>query len=376
MTSGIIKIEVDEILNSPFPRRSIRTHDDWHSYVMTPAAVRPALPSASEYEAMKKTEKKLINARRVHYNNSFGPVLTPPMMDIHEAGIRLAAQNLRAQPGARPGLIIDGDSTIGKSTIVMQLGRKYELKVTKQHSITTTPTGHRFIPVAYINLPATMAIMNFNHLLARFYNIPLSRGAREEEITDAIKEAAADCCTSMFILDDIHFLEIKNRTHKTLNNHIKSLANSISATFVYAGIDLGKTGLLTEGKSTKEINNTQTGHRFKKFDLSAFSTATEIERNNFKNLLNYFEEQLMLYKQKPGDLFENFGTYILDRTGGFIGPLTHLLRECAQLAISSGVEEFTLRNFRKIRLDYDSEKRYQLILKRNGTKLKQGAVNE
>ena len=239
--------------------------------------------------------------------------------------------------------------------------------------MTRTPTGHAFIPVVYINLPATMAIMNFNHLIAKFYNIPISRSAREEAVTDAIKEAAADCGTSLFIFDDIHFLEIKNRTHRTLNNHIKSLANSISATFVYVGIDLAKTGLLTEGKSTKELNNTQTGHRFKKFDLAAFSMESPVEAASFRHLLDYFETHLMLYKQKPGDLFEHFGQYILDRTAGFIGPITHLLRECGHLAITSGVEKFSISNFQKIRLDHDSEKHYAIVWKRDNAPLTKSA---
>lgn len=351
--------------SSPFPERSIRTVEDWRKFVSKPSAVKPELPSAEEFFAMTKAERKQVNERRIHYNHSFGPVMVPAMERIHKAGLRLAEQNLRAQPGARPGLIINGDSTIGKSTIAMQLGRKYELKLTQNYEITTTPTGHNFYPVAYINLPATMAILNFNILLSNFYHIPVSRRQREEDMTSAIKAAAADCGTSMFILDDIHFLQIRNRTHATLNNHIKSLANSISATFVYAGIDLENTGLLTEGKSAEKGGNTQTGHRFKIFDLNAFSMESTIACQNYEDLLNYFEDEISLYKQKRSDLFKIFGQYILDRTGGFIGPISLLLRECSTLAINNGSEEFRFADLDKIRLDHDSEKAFRLVAKRN-----------
>jgi hypothetical protein len=355
----------EDNLSSPFPERSIRTVDDWRRFVSKPTAVKLDLPSAETFFSMTKVQRKRLNEQRIAYNNSFGPVLVPAMEQIHRAGLRLAEQNLRAQPGARPGLIINGDSTIGKSTIAMQLGRRYELKLTQNHKITTTPTGHNFYPVAYINLPATMAILNFNILLSTFYHIPVSKRQREEEMTSAIKAAAADCGTSMFILDDIHFLQIRNRTHATLNNHIKSLANSISATFVYAGIDLENTGLLTEGKSAEKGNNTQTGHRFKIFDMHAFSMKTTKASQNYEDLLNYFEEEMSLYKQSPGSLFKDFGPYILDRTGGFIGPISLLLRECSTLAINNGNEAFTFEDLHRIKLDHDSEKAYRLTAKRN-----------
>lgn len=351
--------------NSPFPARSIGTVEDWRTFVAKPSIVKPELPNSDHFFSMTKGQRKLINEQRHHFNYSFGPIMVPAMEQIHRAGLRLAEHNLRAQPGARPGLIINGDSTIGKSTIAMQLGRLYELKLTKNHHILKTPTGHNFYPVAYVNLPATMAILNFNILLAKFYHIPVSVRQREEEITAAIKAVAADCGTSMFILDDIHFLQIKNRTHATLNNHIKSLANSISATFVYAGIDLQNTGLLTEGKSVEKGGNTQTGHRFKIFELDKFSMDNPNARENYKALIDYFESEMFLYKQKPGALFQEFGQYVLDRTGGFIGPISLLLRECCTLAINSGHEEFTFQDLRKVRLDHDSEKAFRLMNKRN-----------
>lgn len=365
---------IDAELNSPFPERSIRTYEDWQRFASKPTATKPELPTADEYFGMSAEQRKTVNARRVHYNNSFGPATVPAMEEVHDAGIRLAALNLRAQPGARGGLIINGDSTIGKSTIAMQLGRKYEHKLTKEHTIMTTPTGHAFIPVAFINLPATMNIMNFNFLLATFYNIPFSRSTKEQFLTDSIRQQAADCCTSMVILDDIHFLKIKNRTHEDLNNHFKSLANAISATFVYAGIELEKTGLLSEGKSEKSRRNTQTGHRFKKFDLRAYSMKSDGDTQNFREIIKYFDDNIDLYKQVKGVLFDQFAEYILARTGGFIGPISQLLREASFLAIQKKKEVFSLELFQKIRLDHDSEDQYIQVKKVYAQKLKLGSM--
>jgi len=349
---------------SPFPERAIRTHEDWHAYVSNPGVTRPQMPTMNEYEVMSAGEKKEFNQARTYYHNSFGPIEVPAMQKIHAAALRLATQNLRAQPGARPGIIMDGISTVGKSTIAMQLGRRYEKQITRNFSLKTTPTGQTFIPVAYVNLPGEVNIMNFNYLLAKFYNIPFSKSVKESFLTDRIKEHAADCATSMFILDDIHFLQIRNRSHEVFNNHIKHLANSISATFIYAGINCEGTGLLTEGNSRERSAYSQTGHRFKKFDLRPYDFENPKSRQEFLDVLGTFESHLMLFRHPAQSLAKEMGEYIFARTGGFLGPMSTLIREAASLAIKDKTEQITVGTFRKIKLDFDSEARYKTYKKK------------
>jgi hypothetical protein len=344
---------------SPFPERAIRTYEDWRAYVSNPGPARPQMPTFSEYESMSLGEKKAFNQARTYYHNSFGPIEVPAMQKIHAAALRLATQNLRAQPGARPGVIMDGISTVGKSTIAMQLGRRYERQITKNFELTTTPSGQTFIPVAYVNLPGEVNIMNFNYLLAKFYNIPFSKSVKAGFLTDRIKEHAADCATSMVILDDIHFLKIKNRSHETLNNHFKHLANSVSATFVYAGINCEGIGLLTEGNSVEQAAYSQTGHRFKKFDLRPYDFNVANSRQEFFSVLTTFETHLLLFQHPMQSLAKEMGEYIFARTSGFLGPISTLIREAASLAIKEKTERITEDILKKIKLDFDSEVRYK-----------------
>lgn len=314
---------------------------------------------------MSSAQRKLFNQIRSAYHAGFGPLLVPDMEQIHEAALRLAGQNLRAQPGSRPGLIMDGISTVGKSTIAMQLGRRYEKLITKNHTITRTPTGNVFLPVAFVNLPGEVSIMNFNHLLARFYNIPFSKKAKECELTDRIKEYVADCGTSMVILDDIHFLRIKNRSHETVNNHIKHLANSVSATFVYAGINVEGSGLLAEGNKPENKILSQTAHRFKRFELLPFDYNKTQSRNDFLKVLTSFEDNLLLFEQAKGALVSDTAEYIWARTGGFIGPISALIREGAALAIKRKIERITKDILNDIKLDFESEQQFNLNKKQH-----------
>jgi hypothetical protein len=354
-TSALAKSEF-----SPFPERSIRTYEDWHAYVTKPVPVKPEMPTRAVFDLMASGERKIFNQIRRVYHEGFGPLLVPDMEEIHEAALRLARQNLRAQPGSRSGVIMDGISTVGKSTIAMQLGRRHEMSITKNHSITRTPTGNVFLPVAFVNLPGEVSIMNFNYLLARFYNIPYSRKAKEFELTNRIEEHAADCGTSMVILDDIHFLKIKNRSHETLNNHIKYLATSISATFVYAGINVEGSGLLAEGNTAEKKILSQTAHRFKKFELLPFDYNQPKSRTDFLKVLASFEENLLLFDQKPGALVKDTAEYIWARTGGFIGPISALVREGATLAIKRNTERITIDILNCIKLDFESEQQFKL----------------
>lgn len=348
---------------NPFPERSIVTYEDWRAFVSRPPAVRPEIPTYASYKVMSAQAKKTFNLARTEYHNAFGPIFVPAMEKIHNASLRLATQNLRAQPGARPGIIMDGISTVGKSTIAMQFGRRYERLITNNFQITTTPTGHAFLPVAFVNLPAEMSIRSFNRQLARFYNIPFSKSADSDFLTARILEWAADCATSLFILDDIHFLQIKNRTHQTLNNHFKQLANAVAATFMYAGIDLEGTGLLGEGTSVQKAHMSQTGHRFKKFDLRPFQIENAKSKAEFLSVLTAFERELLLFEQPVNSLAKDLGDYIAARTNGFMGPISTLIREGASIAIRSGAERITTDVLKKIKLDNVSEDQYKARLK-------------
>lgn len=343
---------------SPFPERSIRTYEDWQAYVTKPVPIKPAMPTRAAFDLMSSAAKKEFNQMRTVYHDGFAPLVVPNMAKIHEAGLRLARQNLRAQPGARTGMIMDGISTVGKSTIAMQLGRRYEKLITNNHTITHTPNGDVFLPVAFVNLPGEVSIMNFNYLLARFYNIPFSKNVKEGDLTDRIKEHAADCGTSMVILDDIHFLRIKNRSHETVNNHFKHLASSISATFIYAGINVKESGLLAEGKSPEDATFSQTARRFKKFDLLPFNYHDADSRRDFLTVLSSFEKQLLLFDQPCGGLVKDTGGYIWERTGGFIGPISSLIREGAAIAIKRQTERITLDILNSVKLDSESEQHF------------------
>jgi hypothetical protein len=250
------------------PRPPITTVDDWREFLAEEPLERPSPLTMDELRAADESTRRRYNAARYRYHGRFGPLRTPQFEAVHDEALRLARLNYSAAPGARPGVALDGLGTTGKSTISLHIGAKWERLVRRRFSINEElPNGNRFIPVVYVTLPASVTVKEFNRRVIKFFHLPVSKHATEGELTDKIIDAARQCGTSMFIVDDIHFVRMTNRGAEGVNNHFKFLANQISATFVYAGINLEGTKLFSEGASRSRAEFSQTKHRFKRFEI-------------------------------------------------------------------------------------------------------------
>ncbi len=323
----------------------------------TPAPVKPVMPTAEAFANFTKQQKREFDTGRKIFHSTYGPIETPILKTIVEETSRLAALNFQAPPGARPGIILNGLGTTGKTTIATEIGKKYERSLRQRSGITgNLPSGAIFVPVIYITLPGELSIRAFNRLMAQFLGIPIPASARVEWLNERITETATECGVSLIIVDDIHFLKMKNRSAESINNHFKFLASSISATFVYAGIHIESTGLLAEGSSKEREKFSQVRHRFKKFDFGPFEKGS----GTFLKLLLAFEANTCLMRQQPKAIL-TLADYLHDRTNGFIGAVSTLFRESANLAIKNGEEQLSEKLFEGVRLDHGSEEHRQIV---------------
>lgn len=325
--------------------------EGWQYYVQKPSALLPLMPSADVFAAMSSKEKKEFAKQRKKFHSEMPLLETPALSRIHTESIRLAAMNYSAPPGARMGIVLDGLGTVGKSSIAMELGKKYELSWRK--NILPKIQGTNFsrpIPVVYLTLPGILAISDFNRLITSFMGISVPASAKVPWLNDRIIDAMQQCGTSLVIIDDIHFLQMRNRSSQTINNHLKFLASCVSATFVYAGINVEGSGLLAEGNSKENAFVSQTQHRFKTFPITPFTKNSA----DFKSLLSSFEASLALMSQPLGSLVL-MSDFIHDRTGGFMGAISNLIREGANIAIEDGKEQLSRSILGKVKLAFASE---------------------
>ena len=161
--------------------------------------------------------------------------------------------------------------------------------------------------------------------------------------------------TTLFIVDDIHYLKLGTREGQAVNDHLKYLANTIAATFVYAGIDCELTGLMTEGFSPSTDARSQTKSRFTLLDVGSFDDRSPEGRTRWRAILAAFEPELVLLESRPGDLSKTLAPYLYWRTSGVIGTMSALLREGAALAVERGVERLSESLLDEVEVDADAE---------------------
>ena len=366
-TDEIYLDELDDI-DLPFAQPQPVIYEDWKAFVDRPQPVKPETPTAAEFAKMSEREKHESRKNRMLYHAAFGPLKIDSHMKISGDLLLLSNNNLRASPGARVGGVIDGEGTLGKTTIVLQIGRKYEKARRKQMrdrlgEDDLMPNGWAFIPVVYIVLPGETTPKSLYEALADYYGVPLPARYTLSWLKKKVREFARNCGTSLIIVDEVHYLQMRNRNDEDVNNHLKELANIVSATLVYAGIDCDGANLFNEGRSEDTKRFSQTRRRFKEYKVTAYTLKNETRKNRWLSLINSFEAHMCLVKHEPGSLV-GLGEYIFYRTGGSVGAVSTLVRQGANLAIKEGGEKFTKTLLNKVRLDKGSEEYHKEYLAR------------
>jgi len=305
---------------------------------------------------MPTREREAFDEARLAHHGSFGPVNTPAMERIHQALWRQVRTNFHVtQPGARRGTCIDGLGNLGKTTLITAFGKLYERDVRRRYPAGVTDLDDLIIPVVYVTVPAEATIKWLDLALLQFYGAPVSRADTKWHLTDKIRRYARRTATSLFLIDDIHYLDVRNRSGRAVSDHLKNLASTIAATFIYAGIGCEDGGLLNEGQGESRRALSQTRSRFSLHRMTSFDISTAGGAIEWASLLKRVEAEVVLLDAVPGMLCTKLARYCFERTDGVIGALSHLVREGANLAIDRGTERLTKSLLDEIVLDHASE---------------------
>jgi hypothetical protein len=114
-----------------------------------------------------------------------------------------------------------------------------------------------------------------------------------------------------------------------MSDHLKYFTEHMPATFVYAGINVERSGLFT-GLRGKQISA-----RSVLVHTGAFEYGDE-----WRSLVASLEAALRLHRHRRGTLTRN-AKYLHQRTGGNISSLSQLTRTAALSAILSGADAIT-----------------------------------
>ena len=345
-------------------RRGYTTNESWRAYATRPDPVRPALISKAQWEGLTGDEQERYDEARRAYHRRFRPLMTPIMRETHRQVLAQIWDNIDAGDGALPGGAIDGPATLGKTTMLAELGRRFFLEFNRKHPAEDPAEQHLSIPVAYITLPARCTPKGLNLRLANFFNIPMPRnlrGVSADQLTDAVRRAVEDHQTQLILTDDIHYLQLRDSNRqradadRSANEHLKFLANELPATFVYAGINLDSSGLFDDG-GLIDLPYAQTGGRFLHCRVERFNADTV----EWTDLLNALQGHLLLLEMPPDCLVKMSG-YLFKRTQGSIGALVNLVRKGANLVVGR-IETLTVKLLDQIKTDRNSQQRADIEL--------------
>ncbi|MDX3354806.1 TniB family NTP-binding protein [Streptomyces sp. ME01-24h] len=309
----------------------ITTWQGWKAFADTPRLEAPAAGDAAW------TAQALED-----YHSRFVVLTTPSMKKVSLQLRRLLVLN-RRQQGARRGLIVSGPPTTGKTTTLMELGRIFEHTDRRRH-----PRLKDRLPVAFVSVPPSATPKMLVSEFARFLGIPVHTRMNQAQITDAVCHVLAEKATQLVFVDDVHLLNTRTRAGAETADQMKHLGERVSATFVYAGVDVEHSPLLTGPRGA------QIAGRFTLVRNTALPYGTTEQRQVWHELVGDMEEALRLRHHRNGVL-EQHAAYLHRRTGGVIGSLSHLIRTAALISLDDGSEKITKKLLADIQLDIRAE---------------------
>lgn len=174
--------------------------------------------------------------------------------------------------------------------------------------------------------------------------MPVGRNDGPQSIAHTVAEVMRRVGTGMVLVDEIHRLDLTTRKGQGASDQLKYFFDTISATFVYAGLDLEESTLLS-GMRGRQILG-----RFVPLRTGPFAYHTDQDKHHWIKLVASMEQTLRLHQHRPGALLER-ADYLHARTGGMIGSLDHLIYEAANDAITDGAEKITQAHLDAVLLD-------------------------
>jgi hypothetical protein len=316
--------------------QALTTLAGWRQFAADLPAV-PQLLDGQVWQGLDEDKRLAYDEDRIAHHSRLLIVQTPAIRDVITTGRRLAHLNKAAHYG-RCGLIVSGPARTGKTTAITQLGKTIEVIHRRRH-----PHSGSDIPVVYITVPPAATPKMIAVEFARFLGLPLSRRSNITDITEAVCGVCADTRTSLVCVDEIHNLNIATRAGAEASDTLKYFSERIPATFVYAGINVERAGLLSGARGE------QIAGRFTMIRTGPFA-----QDQQWITLIAALEGSLRLHRHRPGTL-PQLGGYLHRRTRGMIGSLLWIIRGAAIQAVTDGTEKITRKGLDAIQADIASQ---------------------
>lgn len=313
----------------------IGTKEGWRQFVDT-VHERPPAISTQDLAQLSKKEKNQYNTARARFMQAGAFVKTPQFKTAQRAVRERILLNTHRQVG-KLGVIISGEPAQGKTTTLLEIGKDHELR-RRQTGHPAAGDGH--IPVAYVAVPAQCTAKALLQEFARFYALPVHSRMLYGVVLDMVANTLRRCRTELVLIDDVHHLDLRYKQNIEASDMLKQLSERCGGTFVFAGIAVEQTGLLSgtrEGQMRK---------RFEVHTAAPFGINTKQRQIEWGDLLLSIESSLCLLDEEPGAILAA-AKELHHLTGGEIGLLKDHLQLLALRAIEDGTERIDTAAIRR-----------------------------
>ncbi|MGB6058646.1 MAG: TniB family NTP-binding protein [Microthrixaceae bacterium] len=295
----------------------------------------PKTLSSRQFAGLSAAEREAYDRGRVLHLSGGILLNTPYLAQAKRLLTDCFKENVGSNSG-HTGLMLSGNSTLGKTTIAKALMRFVYAQYARQYP-EFRDFGQR--PVIYIEVPAAST----GKLLMRRFADFFGQSGRSSESMGSIRTRIVDLIaaagTQLIVVDELHNLSKSSAGNGESVDLLKDLHNDLAATFMYAGIDL------TGGDLLAGPRGQQIAGRFKVLELSPYVYSNAADRITWKGLIASFEKQLLLHDHENGTLLKH-KDYLYARTGGSLGSLGRLLT-------GSAIEAITNPDIKLERIDRD-----------------------
>ncbi|CDJ99374.1 TniB family protein [Microbacterium sp. C448] len=353
----ILPLERDELLSR---------WEGWRHFAEGPALEKPEHLSAKQIKRLGEDDRVAYDYQRERYHANF-LVTTPQVKRLNVRLWDLLDANQQGPSRVKGAAVIDSPPGLGKTTAVDAFGRAFHRRQILRHGRDFDDGQTLHIPVCHVAFKGHTTTRALNEAILNFYNHPSADAAetrhlRNRNLATLAAESVRRHGTRLIIVDDVHFLKIHTDEGVALANELKWLANEYPATFLFTGVNMTDTGLLSESKTTKKLAMSQIARRWTRLALPPFAHPVDEHRKAWLSLLGTIETHLVLANAKPRMLREQ-ADYLYERSTGMIGSLFKLITLGAVHAMRDGIEELTREVLDEIDIDVAAEDAREVVAK-------------
>lgn len=311
---------------------------------LTSSVSRPEVLTDAAYKKLSADKRAAYDRARTLYISGGVMLTTPHVVKARSMLLQSFAENAGRNSG-HGGLILDGDSTVGKTTTTKALMRYVHDQYTRQFPGYDPGST---VPIVYVEVPPASTAKELMKTFASYFGLTVRNAESMVDIRSRVIDVINAAGTQLIVVDELHNLAGRSVARGESVDVLKSLHNELPCTFLYAGINLGA-GELLSGARGQQMSGRFNMLRMKRYNLSRAE-----DKKIWRGLVAGFEQKLPLHHQEPGTLVAQ-RDYLFERTSGSIGSLAKLLSAAAHQVLGTPAETLDKALFETITLDNAAE---------------------